>query len=323
MGVFHSLFATADKPIADRWALRTKEDWDHKLTEADINVIVGPLFAGGRKIKENEGDALIWIFEQSKFTPAGMKRLQRFFDEADLLDRWKLVRLTGAALRPIDEALSNDVVGQIVFKSPGTFISYAPFDYEAIRRLIARGDIMVFETRAGGASRLASSRGDYNSNSNRLTIHEFVDKKLRTALIVHEVTHAIQDWKDDRSLRRAFEADAFIAEGVVKRTLIGTPDKDDRNLAIIDRAALCVLQGNATGGKEWHDAYNGVIEVMAQFYDNDRPKEAKEAKVESAEYRSVVSGAEVSWLLQEGLKKSVEEYRKALAKFDLAKYARQ
>ena len=69
------------------------------------------------------------------------------------------MRLTGSALRPIDEALSNEIVGKIIFKSPGTFISYAPFDYEAIRRLVTRGDISVFEIHAGGASRLATSAG--------------------------------------------------------------------------------------------------------------------------------------------------------------------
>ena len=46
-----------------------------------------------------------------------------------------------------------------------------------------------------------------------------VSPQKRIALIVHEVTHAIQDWKDDRSLRLHVEADAFIAEGVVTRLL--------------------------------------------------------------------------------------------------------
>ena len=37
----------------------------------------------------------------------------------------------------------------------------------------------------------------------------------------------------------------------------------------------------------------------------------------------MASGPEVSWLLQEGLKKSAEEYSKLLSKIDLSKLSRR
>ena len=53
-------------------------------------------------------------------------------------------------LRQLADLLGNGVVSMITFKSPGTNISYAPYDYIAVGQLIVNLDVKVFMSHTGG-----------------------------------------------------------------------------------------------------------------------------------------------------------------------------
>ena len=67
MGELYDRAAALNKPIADRWKMRTREDLIRRLTASDIDYIAGPVFNPAHKITEAEGKALIAIFEASLF----------------------------------------------------------------------------------------------------------------------------------------------------------------------------------------------------------------------------------------------------------------
>ena len=66
-------------------------------------------------------------------------------------------------LKGIADLLGNGVVSRITFKSPGTNISYAPFDYIAVGQLIVNRDVKVFISHTGGLSTLADDVATYHS----------------------------------------------------------------------------------------------------------------------------------------------------------------
>ena len=55
-------------------------------------------------------------------------------------------------LQSIADFFRNGAVSRIMFKSPGTNISYAPFDYIAVGQLILNRDVKVFMSKTGGLS---------------------------------------------------------------------------------------------------------------------------------------------------------------------------
>ncbi|MFO1351000.1 MAG: hypothetical protein U1F68_10135 [Gammaproteobacteria bacterium] len=172
MGELYDRAAALDKAIADRWKKRTKENLQHKLGSDDVDFILGPVFKG--RITEKQGQALVEILADSRFTPTGLARIRRMVTKAKEADNLNLVPMvTEADLMPYLKALSQDVVSRILFKSPGTGITYAPFDYLLIRDLISTGRIPVFEARVGGLSRAQlDAAAVYNTTSERIVMYE-------------------------------------------------------------------------------------------------------------------------------------------------------
>jgi hypothetical protein len=298
MGELFNAVARHDQGVAERWKVRTRENASRELQPADIDFIIGPIFQGTGAITEEQGKAIIALLEPLRVNVEAVRRLRVLVDGAESLNRWRLMPLvTADELRPVYTALGQGVVGKIRFKSPGTGLTYAPFDYLAIANLMAEKKIAVFESKVGMLTLFASSRGYYTSTKNQLIFHEFRNPDKRTALIVHEVTHAIQDWKDVRSRRRFIEADAFIAEAVVTRTQRGSSPQSDPNTAIIEAAAEKVMNGQVDArNQDWNAAYTAVVNLMAEFYDDDEIKEDTKEKIKERDiYARVVSAAEMTY----------------------------
>jgi hypothetical protein len=308
MGTLYDEAAHEDKKIADRWRTRTREDLRHELTVSDIEYIVGPVFHGGAKITEKQGKALILILEPSKLTRDAVKRVRRYADSADLNEKWKLVHLVSdAELGVVYKALRQDVVAKIIFKSPGTGITYAPVDYNVIARLIYEKEIAVYQARAGGFSRVATSIAFYiGSNKNRLVLNELVSPDTRTEYVVHESTHAIQGWEAVRSLVHHNEADAYIAGAIAAAALRNVlradkPPTRDGDLVTIDAAAQLVIDKRAdAGNKDWTVAYQKVVDVVAKFYKDKAGVRSTSNQAKSKVFKRVLAAAEVdAWKPQD------------------------
>ena len=156
----------------------------------------------------------------------------------------------------IEAALGTGYVGKIRFRSPGSQIQYYPQQYQVIKKLIADGKITTRSAPSGGST-------SYDHIDNSIKIERGLPQQQLYPLIVHEITHAIQDWTDTKSTVGFYEADAYIAQQVV---LAGFDKKYAEGSNPTSQAASMVLNGTAIASNEsWRTAYNECVKlVLAQ-----------------------------------------------------------
>jgi hypothetical protein len=268
--------AALDRDIANRWKIRTHDNVRHVLTAADIDFIFAHLIKSARTtdITENQGFAIIMMYNAS--VAANSEKSGAAFDRiVHYVNIWeKAFRLNMQSivdeeqLQRIADLLGHDAVSRIIFKSPGTKISYAPFDYIAVGQLVVNRDVKVFMSHTGGLSTLADDVATYESDLNYLMIYG-MDPRKRRLVIVHEATHTIQDWEDITSLAHDNEADAFIAEAVAELTLY--PDSRDPDDGDVEKKALAaakmVIDKTAIDSNgDWQTAYRNVVTAVGRRY---------------------------------------------------------
>jgi hypothetical protein len=293
--LFDSL-TVLDKKLADRWKIRTRDNARHILTPADIDFILADLIKSARTtdITANQGSAIIMMYNAS--VAANSEKSGVAFDRiVHYINMWeKAFRLNlqpvvdQGQLQQLANFLGNGVISRITFKSPGTNISYAPFDYVAVGQLIVNRDVKVFISHTGGLSTLADVKAEYISNINWFVIYGMDPRKRRTT-IVHEATHVIQDWEDVESLVHHSEADAFIAESVTDLVLF--PDSRNPNDGDVEKKALAaarmVIDKTAIdSNKNWRKAYESVVTAVGQRYKKYRQRDIAVEKGEGASERT-------------------------------------
>src|SRR5262245_23999543 len=149
-----------DKKIADRWKIRTRDNDKHVLSVKDVDYILDDVIKSARTtdITEKQGSAIVMLANASiaanaeKSAPA-IDRITYYvniWEKAFRLNLKAFVR--DDELRPIADFLRNGAVSKVIFKSPGTNISYTPFDYMAVGKLILKRDVTVFQSMTGGLS---------------------------------------------------------------------------------------------------------------------------------------------------------------------------
>jgi hypothetical protein len=281
--------AKFDRQVADLWRRRTHDNPDHRLTEADIDFILTPLLKG-HAIGEGRATALYHLF-QLKFTDDALGYFGALLQVAD--QRTELFRnggdplMTTEELKPVNNALGMAVVSKITFKSPGTGLSYSPSSYRAIQELIAQSRIIVLQINTGGLSKSLSNIGVYESNSNWLCVYDSGTPVQKTVAIVHESTHAFQDWSDVRAKVKFIEADAYVAGGVADRVVgPGTPCMEVPTYQAGYKAAEFVIAGEAVpGNRAWIGAYNEVVAAVSQSPNYAQKKDTFFPTVEPREGR--------------------------------------
>jgi len=266
--------AALDKNIADRWKRRTRDNDKHVLSVKDIDYILDDVIKSARttSITEKQGSAIVMLFNASiaadaEKSAAARDRIIYYVNSWETAFRLNLKAFVmDDELRPIADFLRNGAVSRIAFKSPGTKISYAPFDYIAVGKLILNRNVTVLRSMTGGLSVLAEDRGKYFHEENVLIINNVEPRAARITL-VHEGTHVIQDWQDVSSFAHYDEADAFIAAAVAELTLYpdaletGDVKKKARAAAqmVIDKTAIDT-------NKDWQRAYKNVVTAVGLVY---------------------------------------------------------
>jgi hypothetical protein len=265
-----------DRKLANRWKIRTRDNARHILTPADVDFILADLIksAGTTDITPHQGEAILLMYnasvaENSDKSGPAFDRIVHYVNIWRKAFRLNLKLIVDQGqLQQIADLLGNGAVSRITFKSPGTNISYAPFDYIAVGQLIVNRDVPVYMSYSGGLSTLANASASYLANVNNLMIYTMDPRKRRVSL-VHEATHAIQDWEDIESLVHHNEADAFIAESVTELTLY--PDSRDSNDDDLEKKALAaakmVIDKTAIDSNRiWQRAYGEVVTAVGRRY---------------------------------------------------------
>jgi hypothetical protein len=180
----------------------------------------------------------------------------------------------------------NGAVSRIMFKSPGTNISYAPFDYIAVGQLILNGDVKVYMSKTGGLSSLSTTTAGYFHQVNSLMLYG-MDPRGRRRDLVHEGTHVIQDWEDVTSLAHHNEADAFIAQAVADLTLYrDEPDTDDVSKTANAAAKMVIDKTAVDSNKDWQTAYKNVVTAVGRLYKKYGQRENAVERGEGASERT-------------------------------------
>ena len=293
--LFNNLTAL-DRKLADRWKIRTRDNVRHVLTAADVDFILADVIRSARTtdITEQQGSAIIMLLNaslaaNSARSAAALNRIIYYvniWEKALHLNLQAIVE--NEKLQPLADFFRNGVVSRIIFKSPGTSISYAPFDYIAVGQLIVNRDVQVFMSRTGGLSSLGDVGAEYSHEINCIMIYT-MDPRVRSRALVHEGTHIIQDWEDVTSLAHHNEADAFIAEGVSDLTLY--PDSRDPDDGDVEKTALAaakmVIDKTAIdSNKDWQKAYKNVVTAVGGRYKKYGQRVTKVEKDEGASERT-------------------------------------
>jgi hypothetical protein len=220
--------ADLDVGIAERWqeCARAHGNRKFKLKEDDVKAILFSLLSKDRAVTEKQAKAIMLLVRSGAFSDDGFATLIAYVQIADkygFLQPGASPLTTTAELKPILGALGMGMISKITFKSPGTGLSYSPSHYLAIKELIAKSKITVLEIRLGGLNIKVglTTAGNYRTDQNFLYVLDGVPPNKKMPTIVHEVTHAIQDWRDVRTLCKYAEADAYIAGAIADQTMTG------------------------------------------------------------------------------------------------------
>jgi hypothetical protein len=269
--LFKRVFAM-DPGVADRWKKRTKDDPSQKLTAADIDAIVGPLLSHKNKISEGQGNAIVELMQSPRFTKEAFDRLKKYYTEArkEVRSHFDVQILKGDALKPVYAALGHATIGKIMFKSPGTNISYSPGDYRAVADIIRDELIDVFEIRIGELMRMDNEVAFFVSGVDNLFVYKRRTPQEMTFSIVHEATHVIQEKRSSGDQIQYTEADAFLAQAIALLTLnSGKPLDSGPVLAAAQIAASWVYwphQMTDKNQKHWQDNYQDIVNAVADLY---------------------------------------------------------
>jgi hypothetical protein len=276
MGSYYDELAKLDRGIADRWKKRSHENPRFKIRPNDVYAILDPLMKPKGRITEGQSDAIAKLILDGQCTNEALAVLQVYIKagvDAGLFANGGEVLVTPDEFRPVTSAIGAAMTGRISFRSPGTNFSYLPGHYQAIWDLISKSKMYVFEVRLHSLEIFAhiTTAGQYRSDENYLFIYAGLPPALTAMSIVHEVTHAIQDWADVSGKNKHVEADAYIAGAVadIAQGKAGSAGVVTKMYEPALKAAELVVAGQANGSdKPWTDAYKAVLEAIEhdKFY---------------------------------------------------------
>jgi hypothetical protein len=274
-----------DPDVARKYYDITRDDPAAVIGKDDIVNLFEVAASHDNKIGDRDVQALIQIISTARFSDDGKTALLLLLANAQVMEA--LGRGVGV---PVDTDEKRRILYDALalgaravnFKSPETHVEYNAAEYGAMRDLIKSGDIisiavcdhgMVYGS-PGTRPANTSTEGyvaSYDPNTDPPTLYLFQGMPATGALswMVHEFSHAIQDWNDDKSARKFREADAYIAQGLSNAVETGRPVPNSHPAK---RCVDIVLSGSATSRNPgWAEAYRTFADVVAQTPANSLP----------------------------------------------------
>jgi hypothetical protein len=247
------------------------------------------------RIQINEARAFMQLLLLGKFTPDAKDFLIGSLYQKVMVDEVLESNRPSKALRDeIAHALSGVVTSQIQFMSPYTHITYYPAQYAAVSKLIDSGDIVVWALDSGASGLfgyLGGGTATYRSDLDRLIVPNWdFGFAAFYPLVVHEATHAIQDWLDkDDLFSWQVETDAYVAQAVAEHTIKLKSSEKVGDLARVasDRIGKLLKVGKGLFGNPFQAACKEVfnaVKVAPLYRDN---KDTRFAEVAKDKKRSV------------------------------------
>jgi hypothetical protein len=292
MSELYNNIAPLDRGIADRWKMRTHDNPRHKLTPHDIDAIMSPLFKTRQstQITERHAQAIVMLVQAAGLENGAIDRIRSYVELAEKNLSFEFDSLSSDSdLSPIYSALIT--APRLPFTNPKTLVTYAPNDYLAIWELVRQKKILIIQTKLGGLDVLTKDDGEYYSDSNLLIIYDRPNDPNRAKTIVHEATHAIQDWRDLRIQKRYAEADAYIADSATLRQQTSRGALEDAAFT----ASRLVINGTAqVGNQAWQQAYDDVVKAYQDGHPGSTSwvKTSKKGETESYQYKAVLSAVD-------------------------------
>ena len=215
-------------------------------------------------IRTKEAEALVLLIENHVFSEAARQRLidRLSTNEAGLAAERGATQLKKGSkeLNLFNSALDLHVVRDVTFWSPGTLHWYRPLHYSAIRQLVESGSITVWSMDAARLTDYVKFglSAEYLHVPNAFIVEK--DRLMDRVTIVHEATHAIQDWRDFVADVKLLEADAYIAEAMVANDLQPPFLSSEAKWAINGDLVDMVLNNEAIqGNKKWEAIYKDMV----------------------------------------------------------------
>jgi hypothetical protein len=297
MSELYDQVAALDKGIADRWKAQTGDNPKHELTADDINAIVSPLFKrkkqkGEYTITHQQAEAIVKLAQTTSFGKGGVDRLKYWVQLADGQDSLEMHAVASdAELAPIFSAVA--MANSILFVSPGSRIGYGAHQYMVIAQLIRDRKILVYKADIGQLQNLTAIRGRYQTDSNKLYLYiDQGDPKFKPT-VVHEATHAIQDWLDVPMRNHFSEADAWIAQ----MSVTDDRDFDDKFVDTAFAASRIVRDRKAIlTNKDWQKAYDAAVKAYDAAHDDgwQMKTNTQAGESENAQYDKILDAIEAA-----------------------------
>jgi hypothetical protein len=266
---FYRALSALDRDFADRWKKASGGKLKTWLGPKAIEAMLFPMFKTN-KITASQAQALsllwLWTFERmNKQARADFWTYIAIAYDNDWFFAGSGKQLTtDDELRNFWTATSMASVGKINFVSPKTGLAYKPDLYLAVRLMVVKGMIKVYEV---DAAALAARGGVYRSDIDRLVLYKGLDPALALSIIVHETTHTIQDWRDVVSTHKFTEADAYVAQAVSQ---MSTGKQYFLEYPALEKAGRLVLAGKGVpGNAEWDDKDSGAYAAVVRAVEAD------------------------------------------------------
>jgi hypothetical protein len=308
---FYIELAALDPGIANRWKKLTGDRLNVVINADGIVAVLRPVLdfrnPKTHRITKGQAEAIVKLLDGAKFSPGTKEATAEILLQAVELNYFirgaRSALETAAELKDVTTALGHGSVGAIKFFSPGSGLSYTANLYAGVLDLVGRKEIKVVEVHAAGlneCSRCTAARiqrgvgGHYDGASNEMVVYQGFAPDKKKLLIVHEATHAIQDWTDTSILHFHAEADAYIAAGAVALRMGPDVFKDNNRYGEALKAAVnAVKYGWAVADNTaWKEAYHDVVTAVS----NDDLYKGKKGLRFNANEKKRAKGAEaVEW----------------------------
>jgi len=282
--------------VAEAYKAAVKDDViDTTALKAILMKVVDPKGPKNGNISPEEAEALVLIIDSGELKPGTKKALLEALRGENGME--SIVNGTGVELKRDDPELASfhsvfaiKYTANLKFYSKGTNLTYSPSQYQAVAQLVKDGKIKVVKVMDRGLAVKTGADALYVAPNDMFFFFQHAgeaDYFSHAPTIVHEATHAVQDWFDIPSgvTTRYIEADAYIAQAVVDKTMNAHKD--------LKAAAQLVIAGKATKGNEaWNKAYDAVAALMDRHpvykdHAND-PSKMAESAGEKTEFEKVI-----------------------------------
>jgi hypothetical protein len=292
-----------DPGIADRWWAVTAGNVKAPISAADLQKIIGDLDS---KVTAQQAGAIDQLDRwHDNFTEEAHEALRVkliLAHNKGAIWRGASQRLNGPSSRALPERITDAFkhIANVNFTSPASNFQYSPSQYLAVLELIRKQEIYLYEVedhgltvRAGGPT----AYYDRSSDPRMLVINqERYTGTFSQRTLIHECTHAIQDWaKVPGLVGKQAEADGLVCGWVVGRAMGETLLEglaEEAHFAAYEAADFVIKKKTVSDRKNFVELYGRLVGFVESNpnYANEANKAFAYPDPENTDQKKMFSG---------------------------------